>query len=150
MKPKSKSLRVKFGGGPVLTVNRKAIEANKVVYVALANKRVRYPTGTSAIVYIGSTMNGVSRIAASAAQKATALLSDHGFKQLNFYVVSCSSKKSVPTWKRLEAALLVVFRQVNGAIPKLNRQGSKLNGEAALAYFSRAKLEAAILHFIDP
>jgi hypothetical protein len=48
-------------------VTRVAARHVKLVYVIVADKRLKYPRGRSGIVYIGTTRNGFSRVAQSAA-----------------------------------------------------------------------------------
>jgi len=81
----SKVSRVKATKSPALTISRIALHADQLVYVAQANRAIRYPNGErSAIAYIGTTKNGIARIASSAAWKARDILSRHGVNHLEF------------------------------------------------------------------
>lgn len=89
-----------------LSVHREGLPTElKLVYIASANRRVKYPRGPkSRVVYIGTTERGVVRIAESAAKKTTKLLTTHGLKSLHFHVVKCRGAKSVAMWEKLESA----------------------------------------------
>jgi hypothetical protein len=50
--------------------SRVVIGNQKLVYVLIADKRIKYPRGKSRIVNIGTTKKGVARIAHSTAAKA--------------------------------------------------------------------------------
>jgi hypothetical protein len=88
-------LRVKLQSTAAVTITRTALYADRLVYIAVANKRIRYNHDKSCIVYIGTTKNGVFRIAESGAWKATELLNEHGVKQLDFHIVTCSARQKV-------------------------------------------------------
>jgi hypothetical protein len=40
---------------PAVTITRQAIDSTELVYIAVANKLIKYPQGDSKIVYIGTT-----------------------------------------------------------------------------------------------
>ena len=98
-----KRLSIKFSKDAALTITRHALKREKLVYVAVANRAQKYPRDRSPIVYIGTTKNGVGRVAASAAGQARKLLLAHGVKQLHLFVVSCTALRGVETWKKLES-----------------------------------------------
>src|SRR6266513_1658430 len=116
-------MKVKPQTWPAVTITRAALHHNRLVYIAKANKRITYQHGKSRIAYIGTTKNGVYRIANSAAWKAQSLLNEHGIWQLEFFVVTCSGYKAVKTWRKLERALLIRFRERLGSVPSGNNQG---------------------------
>jgi predicted GIY-YIG superfamily endonuclease len=107
-------LRIKFHDTPAITITRIALHADRLVYFAVTNKRMKYEYGASRIVYIGTTKKGVNRIASSAAGQGEALLSDRGIKRLEFYTITCSARQAVQTWRKLERALLIRFREKFG------------------------------------
>ncbi len=90
-------LFIKGDPKPAITITRRSLGKQKLVYVARANRQFRYPFRRSAIVYIGTTTSGARRVAASAAGKAKSLLTHHGVKQLDFYVVTCKARRNVQT-----------------------------------------------------
>lgn len=67
-------LTIKTYRKPAVIINRSAVVTERLVYIAVANKSLRYRYGRSRIVYIGTTKAGASRIAASAAAKAKKML----------------------------------------------------------------------------
>ena len=130
-----------------MTITREAIAGNKLVYIATANKTVKYQNGKSRIVYIGQTERGVKRIAESAAERAPNLLRDHGIKNLTFYAIKCTPIQKVKTWKKLEIALLVTFREMYGEIPKLNKTHEKTPSHSKPDYFTEERLRKIITKY---
>ncbi len=142
-------LRVKLKATPVLEVHRASQGNQKLVYVLLANKTLRYEHGTrSRVAYIGTTKNGLSRIASSAAVKAEQILSLHGVRTIEARIVMCAPRAGVKTWVKLERALLLLFRERHGRVPKFNTQGKKLRLRDELTCFSRSRL-ATILDALE-
>jgi hypothetical protein len=137
-----KTSRVKTSKWPALTITRIGFQADELVYVAMANKSIRYPSGQrSAIAYIGTTKNGVSRIASSAAYKARDILAKHGIRHLEFYVVTAQAKRRVNIPRKLERALLMRFRERFGSVPVGNNHGKKLVWQDELEFFAYHKLD---------
>ena len=62
-------------------------------------------------------------------------------KHLEFYVVTCDKVPGVETWRKLERALLIKFKEKYGAIPKANRVGTKMRWKDELKYFRTEKLD---------
>jgi hypothetical protein len=80
---------IKVSRKPAITITRQALRAEKLVYLAVANKSHKYPFEyRSPILYIGTTRTGVQRIAHSAAARAQRLLANYGVLHLQFHVVS--------------------------------------------------------------
>ncbi len=137
--------RVRIGKWPALTITRAGFQADELVYIAKANKSVRYPNGKrSAICYIGTTRNGVARIASSAAWKARDILSNHGFRHLDFYVITAQRKPRVNIPRKLERALLMRFCERYGSVPLGNSQGKKMVFQDELDYFAYHKLDKVL------
>ena len=108
----AKKLKIKFSENPSIIIHRTAVRHDKLVYIARANKKRGYPLrNKSRIVYIGTTKKGARRIASSAASKGEQLLDEYGMKHLEFNIVTCSRRQSVETWKKLERALIIRFRE---------------------------------------
>ncbi len=137
----SRRLKVKRQRTPAIVINRTAFRDNKLVYLARTNKPHRYPWGRSKIAYIGTTKKGARRIASSAAVRGENLLEKYGMKHLEFYVVTCDKVPGVETWRKLERALLIKFKEKYGAIPKANRVGTKMRWKDELKYFRTEKLD---------
>jgi hypothetical protein len=143
----AKRLRIKYNLVPVLSITRKAFREKKLVYLARANKGIKYPWGRSRIVYIGTTEVGAARIASSAVWKGGGLLDAHGVKHLDFHVVNCTRIQNVESWKKLEKALLIKFREQFGAVPRANSQGKLMRWGDEKDYFAAKKLTEVLEAF---
>ncbi len=139
-----KKLTIKTNRKPAVTITRTAVKTNQLVYLAIANKSLKYAHGRSRIVYVGTTKRGASRIAASAASKANEMLSGYGISSLEFYVVSCQSRQGVKTWHKLERGLILTFREMFGDIPHCNTQGSRFVWRDEDRYFTRKRLRSIV------
>jgi predicted GIY-YIG superfamily endonuclease len=140
----TKILKIKLDKNPSVVIHRTAVRADKLVYIARANKKMRYPWGNSRIVYIGTTKNGIRRIASSAAWKGEQLLAEHGITQLDFYIVTCTRRKALPGWKRLERALISRFCELFGDSPQANKTGRVPQPGSWKNRFSQKKLDQVI------
>lgn len=140
--PKRKLIRVH--PHPCLTIHRTAFRDNKLVYIARANKKIRYPWGQSRIAYIGTTKKGARRVASSAAWKGELLLYTYGIKYLEFYIITSGKVPGVETWRKLERALLIRFKEKYGNIPEANKTGKFMRWKDELHYFSQDKLDKII------
>jgi hypothetical protein len=127
-----------------LRITREALKSNNLVYIAKANKKIKYKWGPSKIAYIGETSAGIERITKSAADRAPEILDQHGIKYLDFYVVRPKSLKAVRTWEILERDLIIIFKSMYGEIPIGNTQGDRLPYNALSHKFRREKLEIII------
>lgn len=132
---------------PALVVSREAVNAEKLVYVACANKKIQYPLKKSAIAYIGTTKKGVDRITGSAAKQARDLLEHHGVQKLSFFIVTCRPEKNVESWKLLERALIIRFRELHGCIPKGNDKFKNAPRSKEFGYFTDASLDKVITQY---
>ena len=127
-----------------ITINRTAIKADKLVYVAKANKKLRYHFGRSHILYFGTTKAGARRIAQSAAYRAEQFLNDYGVKSLEFHIVTASAVPGLKSWKLVERALILRFRERFGEPPKGNLVGKKMKWKDELKYLTHHKLDEVI------
>lgn len=130
-----------------LEVGRSALLSRSLVYVAVANKAVKYPWGRSRIAYIGTTGVGGARIFTSAAALSPRALYLHGVKILRFYPITCGLRRKVKTWRKLERGLILKFRERFGAIPKLNTQGKNFRWKDEKDYFTDGGLASVIEHY---
>lgn len=137
-------LTIRTAPSPVTIISRAALHERRLVYVACANKLFRYERGRSRIVYIGTTKNGIDRIAASAARTAKRFLNHHGVKSLECFVVTCRRRPGVCTWKKLERSLLLAFKDVFGQVPVGNTQGKNAFWDDELSYFKLKRLRAVV------
>lgn len=121
-------------------VTRIALHHLKLVYVVVADKLLSYPLGRSRVVYIGTTKNGVSRVAQSAAYRTDTVLRLRGVTTFSVRVVTCRARRRVKTWRKLERALLLTFREVYGAVPICNTQGKGMRWGDECDYFAYSRL----------
>lgn len=134
-------LKISLRRQAALQVTRVSLHSDKMVYVIVANKRLKYEWGTrSKIAYVGTTKNGVSRMAQSAASLADRVLAKHGVTSLDVRVITCRPRQRVKTWRKLERALLLVFRETYGRVPEWNTQGKRIRATDEFTYFARERL----------
>lgn len=145
--PMAKRLTIKTTRQPAVVVSRTAVHSDHLVYLACANSMHRYPHGRSRIVYIGTTKNGVDRVASSAARTARKFLNHRGVKTLEFFVVTCKRRPGVKAWRKLERGLLLAFKAEFGAVPHGNTQGKNAHWEDELDYFKYSRLGKVIREY---
>jgi len=138
-------LSVSLRSQPAMHINRVSLHSEKLVYVIVQNKRHHYRHGRSSIVYIGTTKTGVSRMAQSAAALTDRVLGQHGIKDFDVRIVTCRPRQRVKTWRKLERALLLVFREMYGEVPRFNVQGKGIRETDEFSYFARERLRK-VLH----
>jgi hypothetical protein len=136
-----KKLIIKASAKPALIISRPALKAERLVYVAVTNKPLKYPHAKSRVAYVGTTQAGAARIAASAAYRAKQLLALHGVNTLSFYIVTCAARQGIKSWRKLESGLLLAFKHMYGTVPKCNVQGKNKKWGDELEYFTRPRLE---------
>jgi flavin-binding protein dodecin len=137
-------LKVRASKKSLLTLMRSHQWVDKMVYLLAANKSHKYKNGRSRILYIGTTKKGADRPAASAVNKASeAFYELRGVRTIDVHIVTCSPRKAMQTWKRLESALLDVFRDEYFELPKYN----KVRPTLRVGLFSRPALEKIISKF---
>jgi hypothetical protein len=139
--------RPKVHDEPAITITRTAYAASEIVYIAYANKPLRYQHGFSRIAYIGTTKNGVWRVATSAAWKAEGLFVRRGVHTLEFYIISTFRKGKYPTYRKLERALLLRFREKFGTIPHANKQGKNLRWRDEYDFVTPQQVEKILNDF---
>jgi len=113
----------------------------------LADRKLKYSYGQSRIVYIGTTKNGMNRIAQSAATHAESVLSLHGIKSFTVRLVTCTPIQKVKTWHKLERASLILFREIYGEIPECNTVGKSFKEIDEFSIFARERLRRVIKQF---
>jgi len=137
-------LRLSLKRDEALRASRVVIGKKKLVYVLIADKRLKYPHGKSRIAYIGTTEKGVARIAQSAAGRAEEILKLHGVTAFHVRIVTCSPRQNVKTWFKLERGLLLCFKKHYGLVPKCNTQGKNMKETDEFDYFSRQAVNTVI------
>jgi hypothetical protein len=139
-----RKLAVSLKRDEALRATRVSVGKSKLVYLLIADKKLKYRHGKSRIAYIGTTKKGVARIAQSVAARAEDILSLHGVRAFHARIVTCRPRQRVATWKKLERALLLSFRDRFGEVPSCNSQGAKMKHTDELNYFARARLANVI------
>lgn len=124
----------------VMHINRLAIADECLIYVICANKAMSYSLGKSHIAYIGTTRKGIGRIASSSADKAADILGKHGVKSIDIRVVTTTMREGIESWKTLERAMLIVFREKFGSIPYWNTQGKNLVEKDEFEFFEKKRV----------
>ena len=116
----------------------------KLVYVLVADSKIKYSNGRSRIAYIGTTKNGGSRIAESVAHRAYDILGMHGVYEFEARILTCRPRRHVRTWVKLERALLLEFRELYGEAPKCNTHGKGITESNEFDIFSRDRVRRII------
>jgi hypothetical protein len=127
-----------------LRATRVTIGKNKLVYVLIADKRLRYPGGRSRIAYIGTTKRGMARVASSVASRAETILALHGVQSFHARIVTCRPSPRVKTWVKLERALLIAFKATYGDVPRCNMHGRRMKATDEFEYFRESGIERII------
>jgi len=142
--PRRLQLSLKYEAA--LTATRVSIGKKKLVYVLVADRRLQYgKKHRSRIAYIGTTKKGMSRVARSVAFRANDILELRGVRSFTARIVTCPPRRNVVTWRKLERALLVGFKERFGEIPKCNSYGKRMKEKDVFRYFRKK----AVLRVID-
>ena len=120
-----------------LTAKRVLLGGQKLVYVLVTDRPTKYRWGRSRILYIGTTKNGSSRVAQSVAARADDILQQHGIKRFHARIITCSPRRRIKSWVKLERALLLAFRERYGELPLCNKSGKNMIPGDESSYFSR-------------
>ncbi len=133
-------LAIRLERDHAMSVTRVAVRADRLVYALVADRRVQYDGAKSRVVYIGTTRMGASRLASSAAERADSILREHGIRSFSVRVMTCRSRQRVRTWHKLERALLLIFKEMYGTVPKCNSHGVNMEEADEFYYFARARV----------
>ena len=142
-------LKVKCNSKPVMTVRRSRDWTKKMVYVLLADKPIKYSSGRSRVIYIGTTKKGEGRPASNSASKSLRAFSDRkrfrGIKGTEVRILTCQKGQNLHSWELLESALLVVFRHLYGKLPEFNKKLEKFRHiEDVDDYFRERRLRTIL------
>jgi hypothetical protein len=129
---------------PALELTRVSVGKAKLVYVLIADKKIRYELGKSRIAYIGTTEKGSERIAQSVAARADDILSIRGVRSFHARIITCSPRRKVKNWRQLERALLIKFREMFGEVPYCNSHGKRMKRAKEFGYFAETGIELAL------
>jgi hypothetical protein len=138
--PPSRRLSVMVKWPPAMSVTRLAGSSQKLCYVVTANKIVGYSTGRSKVVYIGATDEGLSRVVTSVAARTDEILANHDLTHFDAHLITCNAVPRVETWRKLERALLLTFRDLYGEPPLCNRHGAGIQEEDEFSFFTRERI----------
>ena len=138
-------LTVSLKREPAMTATRVSIAREKLVYVLVADKRLQYELGKSRIAYVGTTRNGAFRVAGSVATRSHDILQIRGVRSLEARIVTCKPRQNVETWKKLERAFLLEFRERFGEVPWCNTHGKGIQERDEFErYFQRSRIRDVI------
>jgi hypothetical protein len=139
-----KRLRTSLKRDEGLRASRVLVGKSRLVYVLIADKRLKYGSKKSRIAYIGTTRKGMSRIAQSIATRADAILGLRGVYTFHARIVTCGRRQKVRTWHKLERALLLLFKERFGVIPVCNSHGKRMKETDEFRYFRRTGISNLI------
>lgn len=105
---------------PAVTVNPSVTWHGNLVYFIASDSLIRYPIRKSRILYIGTTNQGSTRVFSSIAAHVGEAFRIRNVRKLTVHCVSCKRVRNVKTWRKLERACLLAFRERHGSVPKLN------------------------------
>ena len=144
-----RTLRIRSCKESVLQVDRSFFWKQRLVYILVANKPLKYPRKiASKIIYIGTTGRGSHRPATSAVAKAMEVFGEiRGVNQIDVHLLTCAPRRNVQTWKALEAALLTVFEDMYWSLPLLNKKHGEFAHPDDLKYFRADRLKRLIRAF---
>jgi hypothetical protein len=137
-------LKVSLKRKPALTIRRVALEHERLVYVICADKKLKYENGYSQIAYFGTTKNGISRVATSAAFRSWDVLWSRGVQSADVRIVTCRPRQGFKSWLKLERALILAFWQKFGEPPMCNIQGRAMKLKDEFDRFSFDRLSQII------
>ncbi len=137
---KGKRLTVSLKRDVAVSASRVSIGKNKLVYVLVCDKKVKYLEGKSRVAYIGTTERGLARIALSVAHRADDILAIRGVRDFDARIVTCTPRQGVKSWHKLERALLLTFREIYGEVPYCNSHGKRIKELDEFRYFRRKRL----------
>jgi hypothetical protein len=127
-----------------MSVTRVTLGNEKLVYVLLADRQLRYLRGWSRVAYVGTTKNGVSRIAGSVAARSAKILRLHGVNELQVRILTCRPRQRVKTWRKLERGVLLAFRDTYGEVPRCNGQGRRMKETDEFEYFRKKRIQSIL------
>jgi len=143
----ARRLTIKASRKPAMTVERRAVQSSKLVYVICAPKPQKYPKGRSRILYIGTTERGVHRVASSMSHKALDFLEKWGVRRLDVFLVTCPPRPGVASWLRMERDLLLAFKHDLGTVPRANRMGKNFTPEDISGLFRWNRLRKVLQQY---
>jgi hypothetical protein len=77
-------------------------------------------------------------------RRAEDILSLHGVRTFQARIVTCKPRSGVETWKKLERAMLLKFREIFGEVPECKFKGKKMKGSDEFRYFGNTGVKKVI------
>jgi len=144
-----RALKVKVSKTSLLTVQRSSQWDRRMVYILVANKTYKYPSGRrSRIIYIGTTGKGAGRPATSAVEKASDAFGElRGVKKIEVHLATCRGRKRMKTWLHLESALLATFTGLHFKLPIYNKRKGSVDYMEDIRFFRQKPLQKLVLQF---
>jgi len=144
-----RALKVKCSKISLLTVQRSSQWDRRMVYILVANKTYKYPSGRrSRIIYIGTTGKGAGRPATSAVEKASEAFTElRGVKKIEVHLATCRGRKRMKTWEHLESALLATFTGLHFRLPIYNNRKGSIDYMEDIRFFRQKALKKLVLQF---
>ncbi|KRA46898.1 hypothetical protein ASD72_06910 [Pseudoxanthomonas sp. Root630] len=138
-------IKLSLHRGHALELTRVSVGKAKLVYVLITDKKIKYSNGKkSRIAYIGTTEKGNARIAQSVAARAEDIFDIRGVHSFHARIITCRPRRNVKTWRQLERALLIKFKEMFGEVPYCNIQGKNISRFKEFNYFAEAGVQATI------
>lgn len=147
---KKKRLTVSLKPKVLLQVNRVKIGQDRLVYALVADKKLKYKWGRTCVMYIGTTTKGLARVASSAANKAEEILSHYGVRTCSARIITCKQRRNVRTWRKLERAMILSFREMYGEVPRCNSQGKRIVEKDEFDYFNHSRIRQILRDISEP
>ena len=138
-------MKVHVASKPAMTVHRRILTKDRIVYLLVGKKPFKYKGGRSRIAYIGTSKRGARRIASSAAHRADEVFSRWGSRQMDVFIASCEARPGLKSWQYLERALLANFLAQYLELPFCNKQGKKYKFDEKLQKMFKFKRLYGIL-----
>ena len=137
-------LRISLKQREAISVDRITVGKLKLAYIICADRKIRYEKMRSRIVYIGTTKNGISRVAQSAASRSDKVLGLRGVGRFTVHIVTCTPRRNVKSWHKLERALLLTFKEMFGQVPTCNTHGKNTRWKGEEELFRKKRLRQVI------
>jgi len=138
-------MKIHLASKPAMTVHRRILTKDRIVYFLVGRKAFKYTRGSSRIAYIGTSKRGAHRVANSAGYRADEVFSKWGSKQMEVFIASCTARPGLKSWECLERALIAVFVALYQSLPLCNRQGMKYKFDEKLQRMFNYKTLYAML-----
>lgn len=127
-----------------VTVWRHGQVGERLVYVLRQNRPRRYETGSSRIIYIGTTGKGIDRVLGSLAFRTREVAGEWGVTDIDVKLVASTPRQRVKSWHKLERAFLLKFVDLYGETPLCNSTGHKMRRTDEFRYFAENTIEARL------